>query len=77
MISNGNVQIIESVQVPEYPVSPNKKMIIAIGFMLGLMGSLGIVFLKEYLDNTYKNKEQLERELGIPVVGVIPFSNEI
>ena len=77
MISNGNVQIIESVEVPEHPVSPNKKMILAIGFMMGLMGSLGIVFIKEYLDNTYKNKEQLERELGIPVVGVIPFSNEI
>ena len=77
MIPNGNVQIIESVEVPEHPVSPNKKMILAIGFMMGLMGSLGIVFIKEYLDNTYKNKEQLEKELGIPVVGVIPFSNEM
>lgn len=77
MISNGNVQIIESVEVPENPVSPNKKMNIAIGFMLGLMLSLGIVFLMEYLDNTYKNKEQLEKELGIPVLGSIPFSNEM
>ena len=36
------------------------------------MVSVGIVFLLEYLDNTYKNKDQLERELDIPVLGVIP-----
>ena len=53
-------------------VSPNKKMNIAIAFLLGLMVSLGLVFLLEYLDNTYKNKEQLEKELDIPVIGVIP-----
>ena len=49
-----------------------KKMNIAIAFLLGLMVSLGLVFLLEYLDNTYKNKEQLEKELDIPVLGEIP-----
>lgn len=36
------------------------------------MVSVGLVFLLEYLDNTYKNKDQLERKLDIPVLGVIP-----
>ena len=36
------------------------------------MVSVGLVFLLEYLDNTYKNKEQLEKDLGIPVLGAIP-----
>ena len=31
-----------------------------------------LVFLLEYLDNTYKNKDQLEKDLGIPVLGAIP-----
>lgn len=72
LVPNGNVKIIEEVQLPEEPVSPNKKMNIAIAFLLGLMVSVGLVFLLEYLDNTYKNKEQLEKELGIPVLGTIP-----
>ncbi|WP_196001941.1 Wzz/FepE/Etk N-terminal domain-containing protein [Clostridium sp. 1001271B_151109_B4] len=72
LVANGNVRVIEEVELPENPVSPNKKMNIAIAFLLGLMVSLGIVFLLEYLDNTYKNKDQLERELDIPVIGVIP-----
>ncbi len=72
LVPNGNVRVIEEVELPENPVSPNKKMNIAIAFLLGLMVSVGIVFLLEYLDNTYKNKDQLERELDIPVLGVIP-----
>ena len=76
LVSNGNIQVIDSVYVPQYPSSPNKKMNIAIGFLLGLMVSLGIVFLLEYLDNTYKNKDQIEKELDLPVLGIIPIIDE-
>ena len=72
LVPNGNVRVIEAVQLPEDPVAPNKKMNIAIAFLLGLMVSVGLVFLLEYLDNTYKNKDQLEKDLGIPVLGAIP-----
>lgn len=72
LVPNGNVRVIEEVELPENPVSPNKTMNIVIAFLLGLMVSVGLVFLLEYLDNTYKNKEQLEKELDIPVLGAIP-----
>jgi len=72
LIPNGNVKIIESVKMPESPVSPNKKMNIAIAFLLGLMISVGLAFLLEFMDNTFKTKEQLEQILGIPVIGTIP-----
>jgi len=72
LIPNGNVKIIESVKMPENPVSPNKKMNIAIAFLLGLMISVGFAFLLEFMDNTFKTKEQLEQILGVPVIGAIP-----
>ena len=77
LVPNGNVRTIEAVEMPEKPVSPNKKMNIAIAFLLGLMVSVGLVFLIEYLDNTYKTKEQLEKELELPVLGVIPNLDEV
>lgn len=77
LVPNGNVRVIEAVQLPENPVAPNKKMNIAIAFLLGLMVSVGLVFLIEYLDNTFKSKEELERELDIPVVGIIPEFEEV
>lgn len=72
LVANGNVRVIEEVVVPENPVSPNKKMNIAIAFLLGLMASVGLCFLLEFMDNTFKSKEQLEREIDIPVLGTIP-----
>ena len=76
LVPNGNVRVIEAVQLPENPVAPNKTMNIAIAFLLGLMVSVGLVFLLEYLDNTFKTKENLERELNIPVLGLIPSCDE-
>lgn len=77
LVPNGNVRVIEAVQLPENPVAPNKKMNVAIAFLLGFMVSVGLVFLIEYLDNTFKSKEELERELDIPVVGIIPEFEEV
>lgn len=77
LVPNGNVRVIEAVQLPENPVAPNKKMNVAIAFLLGLMVSVGLVFLIEYLDNTFKSKEELEKELDIPVVGIIPEFQEV
>lgn len=76
LVPNGNIRIIETVKVPENPVSPNKFMNVVIGFLLGLMLSMGLSFLLEFLDNTYKNKDQLEKELEIPVIGLIPYMEE-
>lgn len=72
LVPNGNIKIIEEVDFPIKAISPNKKVNISVAFLLGLMISFGFVFLLEYLDNTYKNKEQLENELDIPVIGEIP-----
>lgn len=77
LVPNGNVRVIETVEMPENPISPNKVMNIAIAFLLGLMVSVGLVFLLEYMDNTYKTKEQLEKELEIPVLGIIPTIDEV
>lgn len=77
LVPNGNIRVIEEVQLPEKPVSPNKKMNIAIAFLLGLMASVGLAFLLEFLDNTFKTKEQLERELEVPVIGLIPTVKEL
>lgn len=76
LVPNGNIKVIEAVELPERPVSPNKKMNIAIAFLLGLMVGIGSAFLLEFLDNTFKNKDQLERELDIPVIGSIPTVKE-
>ncbi|MDK0553178.1 Wzz/FepE/Etk N-terminal domain-containing protein [Clostridium perfringens] len=77
LIPNGNVQVIQKPQLPENPVSPNKKLNILIAFILGLMVGVGIVLLMEYLDNTFKSREELEKTLDLPIIGAIPDYNNI
>jgi Capsular polysaccharide biosynthesis protein len=72
LIPNGNVKIIEQVKLPQNQASPNVKLNIAIAFIIGIMISVGLAFILEFMDNTFKSKEQLEQILGIPVIGAIP-----
>lgn len=72
LIPNGNVQVIQKAQLPERPVSPNKKLNILIALVLGLMVGVGVVLLLEYLDNTFKSREELEKTLDLPIIGSIP-----
>lgn len=68
-----NVQVIDLAQVPTGPVSPRPMMNIAIAGVLGLMLGVFIAFLKEFLDNSIKTPEDVEKYLGVPVLGTIPF----
>ena len=72
LIPNGNVQVIQKAQLPEHPVRPNKKLNILIAFVLGLMVGGGVLLLLEYLDNTFKSREELEKTLELPIIGTIP-----
>lgn len=67
-----SVSIVDTAVTPDKPVKPNKKLNVLIAFVVGLMASIGVVFLLEYIDNTVKTSEDVEKLLGIPVLGVIP-----
>src|SRR5699024_1846761 len=68
-----NVKILTAAELGENPspVSPNKKLNIAIAIVLGGMIGVGIAFLLEYLDNTIRTEEDVDKHLGLPVLGVI------
>jgi len=68
-----NVQIIDVAKIPETPVKPRPLFNIAVAGVLGVMLGIGIVFLIEYLDNTIKTPEDIERYIGLPVLGIIPM----
>ena len=72
--ANG-AEVIDSAVLPENPIKPNKLMNVAIATVLGLMISLFVVFLLEYMDNKIKKPEDIEKHLGLPILGVVPKEN--
>ncbi|ADQ41887.1 lipopolysaccharide biosynthesis protein [Caldicellulosiruptor acetigenus I77R1B] len=67
-----NVQIVDKAVVPEKPERPKKALNIAIAFVVGLLIGVGLAFFIEYLDNTIKTPDDVEKFLQLPVLAVIP-----
>jgi len=62
----------EDATVPASPISPDpvRNSLMALG--LGLMLGIGLTFLLEYLDDSWRSPEEVEQVSGIPTFGVIP-----
>lgn len=67
------VQILDDAIVSELPIKPRLELNMAIAGVLGMMTSIFVVFLLEYLDNTIKTPEDTEKYLGLNIVGIIPI----
>jgi capsular exopolysaccharide synthesis family protein len=70
----GKVRILDPALIAE-KVKPNKKINLLFGVFLGLGLGVGYAFSREYLDNTVKAVEHLERK-GLTVLGIIPDMNQ-
>ncbi|USK38712.1 capsular biosynthesis protein [Cytobacillus firmus] len=66
-----NVSILAKAEVNSSPVKPNPYLNIAIAMVVGLMAGVGLAFLLEYFDNTVKDEQDIEKNLDLPVLGVI------
>jgi len=67
------VQLVDDAVLPTSPASPKPLLNIAIAALLGLMASIAIIFILEYLDNTIKTTADIEKYLGLSVIGSIPL----
>lgn len=71
---SGLVSVVEHALVPSAPSAPNKPMIAILAATISLIAAAGLVILVEYLDDTVKDDDAVDRLTGLPVVGhVIQF----
>lgn len=66
-------RLVDPAITPLSPVKPNKPRVIAGAAFLGLLASLALVFLRDYLDNTLRSEHDVERRLHTGVLGVVPL----
>ncbi|PEZ83304.1 MULTISPECIES: Wzz/FepE/Etk N-terminal domain-containing protein [Bacillaceae] len=68
-----NVSVLAKAEIKENPspVKPNPELNIALAVVVGLMAGVGLAFLLEYMDNTIKDEEDIERLLELPILGSI------
>ncbi len=71
-VDNNNISIIDKAGVPYKKYKPNFKTNITFGLLLGLLLGMGAAFLREFMDDSVKNPDELERITGLPVLGMLP-----
>ncbi len=74
MGNNGsnNITIIDSAGIPSKKYKPSMRTNLAFGLLLGLLLGMGIAFLKEFVDDSIKTSDNLEKLTGLPVLSQLP-----
>ncbi|MBS2029350.1 MAG: polysaccharide biosynthesis tyrosine autokinase [Deltaproteobacteria bacterium] len=67
-----NVYKLDAALVPGAPIKPRIPSNIALGALLGLLGGLALAFFLEYQDSTIATQEEVERVLGVSMLGLLP-----
>jgi uncharacterized protein involved in exopolysaccharide biosynthesis len=71
-LDSSNVRIVEAAIVPLRPVKPRTVLNLVLGAVVGLVVGVCTAFFIEYMDDTIRTPEQVERALGVPVFSLIP-----
>ncbi|WP_251860517.1 Wzz/FepE/Etk N-terminal domain-containing protein [Clostridium sp. Marseille-Q2269] len=69
---NNTIELLDKPVIPDKPIKPKKLLNIAIALFLGLLISVGIAFIQEYMDKTIKTENDIDKYLELPVIAVIP-----
>ena len=67
-----NIKVVDRARVPQRPFSPNKQRTLLMALMLGIGGGIFLIFALNYLDNTVKSPEEVEKLLKLPALGYVP-----
>lgn len=71
-MSSSKYRVVEPAKAPLGPFKPDRKQILLMGIMLGLVVGGAVAILVELLDNSFKKVEDVEEALELPVFGVTP-----
>jgi len=71
-LTTSNIRLVEPATLPTYPVRPRSQFIWTIAAIMGLVLGVGVAFLVDSLDTRVRSPEDIERVLGVPIVGVVP-----
>jgi capsular exopolysaccharide synthesis family protein len=71
-LTTTNIQVLDKAVVPLFPARPRKMFNVGLSLVVGLVVGIGVALFVEYLDNTIKSTDDVDRLLSLPVLGLVP-----
>jgi len=65
-------RILDYARLPEKPIKPDVRMLLMLSLLTGFGFGGGLIFLLEFLNPTLRREEQIEEEIGLPILASIP-----
>ncbi len=72
-IKSKSASVVQSAVTPDRPYSPRLALNLLLAFAASVLTAGGSVYVYELMNNTFSNPDQVETELKLPVLGVLPF----
>ena len=70
-VTDSSIQIIEAAKVPKKPIRPNKPRNLALAFLGALLFAVTCAFFTDYMDQSFKTADDVERALGLPTLATL------
>lgn len=71
-VGTNNISVVDNADVPLFPYKPDVFRAAMIGLLLGVMAGLALAFILEYMDDSIKFPDEVERFTGMALLGIIP-----
>ncbi len=68
-----NVSILQPATIPYEPVKSKKRRNVAMSLFVGLAGGIGLAYVREFLDDTIKTHDDVEKRLGLQVLATVAY----
>ena len=69
---SSNIYVVDKAEMPRRQSYPNKTRSLLIALFLGLAGGVGLAFLMDHLNSTFRTPEELERYIHLPNLAIVP-----
>jgi len=70
-VASNNISIVDQASTPLFPTSPNLMKNAGIGLLAGLLLAVGFIFMREQMDDSIHQADEIEAKLGLPLLGMI------
>jgi capsular exopolysaccharide synthesis family protein len=72
-LKSSNIHVVDGARVLDNPTRPNRKLNIALGFALGILGGVVLAFLRDKLDNTIHTPDDVKEFVGLSSLAMFPW----
>src|SRR6202795_2059387 len=71
-LRSSNIRIVDPAMIPSWPSRPAKARNVVLALVIGLVGGIGLALMREYMDNTVKTPDDIEKLARLPSLAVVP-----